>query len=180
MNKKLASQIFLVLLAAVPLLLPSCAAPAAPSAMVPTDAAIHKTHSGTVAVAVSGGKQTNPLWTSQVSNEDFKQALEDSLLRYKVFSRVLKSNGADYRVEVALQELKQPFVGFSLTVKSKVHWRLINAKTGGVVWQKTIDGNYTAGVGDAFVAVRRLKLANEGAIRENIKTGIQEVGQLSF
>ena len=148
--------------------------------MIPKDAIVRKTHNGTVMVAVSGGKQTNPLWTSQVSNQDFKQALEDSLLRYKSFSRVIKADGADYRVEVVLQELKQPLVGFSLTVKSKVHWRLVDAKTSREIWQETIDRDFTAGVGDAFVAVRRLQLANEGAIRENIKAGLQEIGQLSL
>ena len=30
-------------------------------------------------VTVSGGQSTNPLWTSQVSNADFKTALEGSL-----------------------------------------------------------------------------------------------------
>jgi hypothetical protein len=147
--------------------------------MVPTDAIVRKTHDGTVAVGVTGGKNTNPLWLSQVSNEDFKQALENSLLRYKVFSRVIQSSGADYRLDVTLQELKQPMVGFALTVKGKVQWRLTNTKSGKVVWQQTIDRNFTAGVGDAFVAARRLGIANEGAIRENIKAGIQEIGQLN-
>jgi hypothetical protein len=112
--------------------------------------------------------------------EAIKQALETSLLRYGVFSRVIQNNGADYQLEVALKELKQPFAGFNLTVKSQVHWRLVSTKTGNVIWQQTIDRNFTAGVGDAFVAVHRLELANEGAIRENIKAGLQEMGQLTF
>jgi len=175
MIKELASKIiFLTLMAAFPLFLQSCA-PANPSAMVPLDATIYKTHSGTVAVAVGG------TWPPDVHSEDFKQALEDSLLRYRVFSRVITTgSGTDYRIEVTLLELKQPFVGFTFTIKSVAHWRLLNAKTGSVVWEQTIDRHFTAGVGDAFVAAHRAQLANEGAIRENIKAGIQEIGQLSL
>src|SRR5438552_4822524 len=113
MIKELASKIiFLTLMAAFPLFLQSCA-PANPSAMVPLDATIYKTHSGTVAVAVGG------TWPPDVHSEDFKQALEDSLLRYRVFSRVITTgSGTDYRIEVTLLELKQPFVGFTFTIKS--------------------------------------------------------------
>lgn len=146
--------------------------------MVPTDATVRNTHAGAVAVAVTGGRQTNPLWASQVSNEDFKHAVEDSLLRYRVFSRV-QTSGADYRIEVALKELKQPFVGFTFTVSAKVYWRLTNARSGKVVWQQTIDRHFTAGIGDIHDA-QMLELANEGAIRENIKAALQEIGQLTF
>ena len=33
-------------------------------------------HDNTQVIEVTGGKETNPMWTSQVSNPDFKQALE--------------------------------------------------------------------------------------------------------
>ena len=157
-----------------------CASPADPERMVPTDAVVRKTHSATVDVAVIGGTQTNPLWVSKVSNEDFRKAVETSLLRYGVFSRVIQNQGTDYRLDVELKQLKQPFAGFNMTVTSKVHWRLSNSKTGRIVWQQDIDRRFTAKLGDAFYGVHRLELANEGAIRENIKTAVQELGQLSF
>ena len=163
-----ASPTFLILL-----FLQGCATN--PSEMVPTDAVVIKTHPKTVAVGTVSGN-----WPPLVHGEDFKQALEDSLLRYRSFSRVIKANsGEDYRIEATLLEMKQPFVGFTFTIKSVAHWRLLNAKTGSVVWEQTIDRHFTAGVGDAFVAAHRAQLANEGAIRENIKAGIQEIGQLS-
>jgi hypothetical protein len=59
---------------------------------------------------------------------------------------VIKANsGTDYRIEVALQELKQPLVGFTFTVRSVARWRLTNAKTGSVVWEQTIARHFIAG-----------------------------------
>ncbi len=44
-----------------------CASPSDPSSMVPTNARITKTRPNTVNVAVSGGRETNPMWTSQAA-----------------------------------------------------------------------------------------------------------------
>jgi hypothetical protein len=97
--------------------------------MVPTDAVVIKTQPKTVAVGTVSGN-----WPPLVHSEDFKQALEDSLLRYRSFSRVTKANsGEDYRIEATLLEMKQPFAGFSFNIKSIIHWRLINVRTGQVV-----------------------------------------------
>jgi len=161
-----ASPIFLILL-----FLQGCATN--PSEMVPTDAVVIKTHPKTVAVGTVNGN-----WPPLVHSEDFKQALEDSLLRYRSFSRVVKANsGEDYRIEATLLEMKQPFAGFSFNIKSIIHWRLINARTGEVVWDQTISRHFS---GQAFVAARRAQLSNEGSIRENIKAALQEIGQLSL
>jgi hypothetical protein len=171
MNKKSASLVFLTLLSALSLLWQGCATN--PSEMVPTDAVVIKTQPKTVAVGTVSGN-----WPPLVHGEDFKQALEDSLLRYRSFSRVTKANsGEDYRIEATLLEMKQPFAGFSFNIKSIIHWRLINVRTGQVVWDQTISRHFS---GQAFLAAHREQLSNEGSIRENIKAALQEIGQLSL
>ena len=47
------------------------------------------------------------------------------------------------------------------------------------VWEETVSADYTATVGDAFLAVERLRLANEGSIRENLKALIERLYQFS-
>ena len=161
-------------------MLASCASPANPTSMVPSDASVRKKHNATVNVAVTGGHTTNPMWTSQVSNEDFKQALETSLTRYGAFSHVIQDSGANYRLDVSLVRLKQPMVGFDMTVTAEVSWKLTDTRSGRVLWQQTTTSPYTATLKDEFIAVRRLQLANEGAIRQSIKTGIEHISALSF
>jgi hypothetical protein len=147
--------------------------------MVPSNASVRRTFNRSVRVSVAGGRETNPMWTSQVSSEDFRRALETSLQRHRVFSRVIRNAGADYQLSVTLVRLKQPFAGFDMTVAAEVMWRL-TSNSGRVVWQQTTNQSYKATVGDALVGVNRLRLANEGTIRENIKLGIERISELSL
>ncbi|MBL4871517.1 MAG: hypothetical protein JKX72_11250 [Robiginitomaculum sp.] len=118
---------------------------------------------------VDGGKKTNPLWSSQVSSEDFSEALRQSLSAHAMLS----GGDGDYRLDATLQNLKQPFIGISMTVTSTVQYKLTNLKTGAVVFEEIIETPYTAKMGDAFVGVKRLQLANEGSIKSNISSVIK-------
>ena len=51
---------------------------------------------------------------------------------------------------------------------------------GKLVWEDQTNRPFTATVGDAFAGTVRLKLANEGAIRENIKAGLERIATLTL
>lgn len=153
-----------------------CAQPARTSAMVaPVTAATILPDSSplkdSVAVAgVSGGEKTDPLWTSEVSNEDFKAALELSLKQHTMLSK----SASPLELEANLAKLAQPLMGFDLTVTGTVHYVVTHAENG-VVFDETITRPYTADFSSAFLGVERLRLANEGAIRENIEAFIDSL-----
>jgi len=113
--------------------------------------------------AITGGETTNPLWISKVSNDNFKTALEDSL----TLSVLKGDSGAPYVLNAKLVSLHQPFAGFDMTVTSTVEYSLLAA--GKPVMQETVVTPYTANFSDNFLGMERLRLANEGSIRENIK-----------
>ncbi len=149
----------------------ACATSAKPGAMavavsetsiISNTSAIYKS---TATPTVKGGKETSPLWKSNVSNADFAEALRQSLLA----NTILTTDKARFNLSAELVELKQPIVGFSMTVTSRVKYVLTNVDTSAVVWEKEIVTPYTAKMSDAFVGVKRLQLANEGAIRSNIQ-----------
>jgi hypothetical protein len=148
-----------------------CASAAVPGAMVPPvarDTIIAETSRlrGAVAVgAVEGGRDTNPLWTSQVSNQDFAQALRQSLATHAL----LASGGGAYRLDAALLELRQPIGGFDLEVKATVKYRLFRRADGALVWETVIANAHNAPFRAALFANERLRLANEGAVRANIR-----------
>ena len=137
-------------------------APVAPDQIVADNSPIKNA----IAVgAVTGGEETNPLWASQVSNGNFKAALEDSLTL-----SVLKGNAdAPYVLNAKLVSLHQPMAGFDMTVTSTVEYSLLATGKPAPVLSETVVAPYTAKFGEAFVGVERLRLANEGAMRENIK-----------
>jgi hypothetical protein len=126
-------------------------------------------------VKVYGGNKTNPLWISQVSGDAFETAL-----RYSLEDNGLSSqNNPEPRFEITanLSELEQPAFGIDITVKSKVGYEVVETKTGEAWFSKTILASYTATFSDAIIGAERLKLANEGSIRENIRKFIIELLQ---
>jgi hypothetical protein len=114
-------------------------------------------------VNVSGGKETNPLWTAQVSNVAFKTALEASLAA----AGYMGTEGRPLIVTASLIELKQPFAGLDLSVTSQVRYSVEGG--GRTLFDETVGATGTASMGDALIATERLKIANEKSIQENIK-----------
>ena len=113
---------------------------------------------------VSGGKKTNPAWTSEIDNEAFSGAVKESLK-----SQGLYSDNGKYRLVIKMLKVDQPLFGLNLKVTTHVQYILTNADNGTVIFNDTVIAPHTAGVGDAFVAVKRLRLANEGSAQKNIE-----------
>lgn len=120
---------------------------------------------------VGGGKGTNPLWTSEVGNEEFSEALRQSLAMHTMLAD--SEGDSKYVLKAELLKVKQPILGFNFTVKSDVHYVLSEREGGKVLFDQQIHAEYTTKIGDAFLGVKRLQLANEGSIQENISALIQ-------
>lgn len=122
---------------------------------------------------VSGGKDTNPLWMSQVGNSDFEQALEASLR-----DAGLLANGKQagkYTLTARMEKIDQPLMGASMTVTATVNYVLVDRATGKTVLERRIALPYTAAWNAAFVGSERLRLASEGAMKTNIAKIIEEL-----
>ena len=116
---------------------------------------------------VTGGKETNPMWVSNVSSADFERALEASLRDVGLLSA--NRQGSKYVLVAHLEKLDQPLFGASMTVTASVRYMLVERAGGKTLVEKVIAVPYTAAWNDAFLGAERLKLANEGAIRVNIQ-----------
>jgi len=178
MKKQARNGVVLALVAAAALTA-GCATPSKPDEMVATPATVVHRNSDSVSVAVSGGKETNPMWTSQISSDAFAEALRDSIQKSGLFGSVTDGGGS-YKLNAFLGKVDQPLFGLSMTVKMEVSYTLVDTRSGKTVWQKDIASQYTAHPSDAFVAVKRLRLANEGAARANIQQAIAEMSTLSL
>lgn len=163
-------------------LLAACAQPArvsqmvAPNVMAPVTASNPELLDSIAITDVKGGQTTNPMWTSQVDNPEFREALDRSL----AFNGLLASDAtkAKYGVTAELLELKQPLMGFDLTVTSRVKYTV--QERGGSsaeLFGEEITTPYTADFSSSLVAVERLRLANEGAIRESIRNFLVKLGE---
>jgi|tagenome__1003787_1003787.scaffolds.fasta_scaffold20863017_2 hypothetical protein len=160
-----------LMLLATALLLGACAAPAERSNMTvpfvtalaePIDTSLID---GIAVGSVDGGEATQPLGTSKVDNEDFQSALMDSLRNHHLLA---EGNAPRYILYAHLLDVHQPLMGLNMTVTAKVKYELVDAVNGQPNQERTIDTEFTSPFGDAFAADERTRLANEGAIRENI------------
>lgn len=168
------------LVAAALLLLGGCASGATGRSMTvtPTDLpgeAISAEFQRTIGLGtVTGGEDTNPLWTSEVGNEEFKQALRDSLQIRDLYA---DADGSRYLLDAHLLNVDQPLIGFDATVTSPVKYRVTERATKRPVLEELVVSAYTATMSDAWYGVERLRLANEGSIRDNIAEFIKRLSE---
>lgn len=124
---------------------------------------------------VSGGKKTNPAWTSEIDNEAFSGAVKESLK-----SQGLYSDTGKYRLEVEMLKVDQPLFGFNMKVTTHVRYILTNTNSQVVVFDDTIIAPHTTSAGEAFAGVKRLRLANEGSARKNIEGLLNRLTELQI
>lgn len=124
---------------------------------------------------VVGGKETNPAWTSEISSNAFKLALTQSLK-----AQGLYSNDGNYVLTADLMEVDQPLIGLDFTVTTYIKYKLTKKDTKDTVFEKVVIAPYTATVGDAFMGVERLRLANEGSGKANIKNLLSELDKIDI
>ena len=127
---------------------------------------------------VSGGQETNPMWKSNVGGGEFTLALEESLRNVGLLAA--NKQAGRFTLTAHLQSLDQPMFGLDMTVTASVNYVMVERATGKEIFQRTLTLPYTAKMGDAFIGVERLKLANEGAIRTNISQLIDELFRLKI
>ena len=71
-------------------------------------------------------------------------------------------------------------MGFNMTVSVTANWKLIDLSNNKVVFEELIPTPYKARMSESWIGVERLRMANEGAVRENIKAGIQKLNEFKL
>ncbi len=161
-----------VLIAFLGLALGACAAPAAPENMTVEKTAVVAGADPWLLGAVyldevRGGEPTNPLWISEVGNEEFRDALARSLRN----AGYLNEDAADSALilKAHLLGLSQPIYGFEMEVTAHVNYEVVVKESDSPYLLETVTTAYAADMGDAILGPKRLQVANEGAIRQNIR-----------
>jgi hypothetical protein len=152
-------------------LLVSCAGSMDTAALVPANVtASHHTGRSVNAVVSGGGARSKVL--ANISDEDFKQALESSLVKSGMFTSM---GSGGYQIEAFITSVQQPLMGVSMRVNMEVSYAM--RRNGAVIWRKSIKSTYSAPMGEAFVGAVRVRKATEGAARENIATLIHSLDE---
>ncbi len=160
------------------LLLAGCATPTRIEQMAAAPRAVTQSADPTLRNAISvtevtGGRETNPMWTSQVSSDSFHRALEMSLQSAGLHERLAARSR--FRLIADISRVDQPMFGIDMTVSSTVRYSLIDTSSKKEVYGRVITVAYTAKISDAFLGAERLKLANEGSMRANIEKLVEDL-----
>lgn len=172
--------IWVLFLSATVMLLAGCATTATHEGMTPQSFADGTRHQKTVSVNVEGGRELDALGRPGISDLELKKALHAAITKAQTFSQVIEGKSSDYLLTVAVFSTEQPVFGLSFTVKLEAGWTLKQVASGETVWQEAIKSEHTATTGDAFAGATRLRLAVEGAARNNISLGLAKIAKLSL
>jgi hypothetical protein len=176
MFKRRASTIAFV---AAATLLAGCATPAHKENMSAAPSTVVRKLPYSVAVETKGGSETGVMDSSNVSNADLKVALENSITKSSLFKSVLQGrNGADYELTVTVSQLKKPMFGGAFTVTLETGWSLVKVSDKSIALRKAVTTSHTAELSDSLIGVTRLRLALEGAVRNNIAEGLKAISEL--
>ena len=150
----------------------ACATPASYTSMVPELASADlgpgpaPSYRGAITVASVGiGTDTSTPWTSQIGSTEF----QDALVRTLTLANLASPQGGRFRLDATLLGLSRPFAGFAMTVTASVAYRLTDTASGAVVYQDTRTSLGTASLNDAIMNANRLRIADERALRANIR-----------
>lgn len=171
---------FVLLIAAVAMA--GCASTPKVARMVPQqdDVRIESTGATLVVGEVRGGEESTAWKGSKINASNFRQALLQTLRQSILFTTVVSDGEADYELSSTLLAQEQPSMGMSMTVNMVVRYRLTDRATGESVLDQRIASTYKAGFGEALVGTARLRKANEGAVRENLKLLLERMDELSL
>ena len=167
------------ILVALPVLgLAACAAPPTPAAMVPDlppGLAPAPAFRNAIAVGtMTVGRDTATPWASAVSPDQVHAATVQTLAAAGLGA----ATGGRYRLDGTLMQLERPYAGFAMTVTATIAWRLVDAASGAVVYDRTLKSLGSASLDDAADNAPRLRIADQRAVRANLQQLVQDLSAL--
>jgi hypothetical protein len=90
-------------------------------------------------------------------------------------ARLGSAQNGRFRLDAVLLTLQRPYAGFAMTVTATIAYRLTETATGTVVYTSTLTTPGTATLDDAVMNEVRLRIADERAVRANLRRLVEEL-----
>lgn len=159
--------------------LAGCALPASPGRMTVTALPAANfpppLHASMCVEQVAGGEATYLMGMSEVGNAQFQQALSQSLAANGLLA---SGHGCRFPVTADIVELNQPLIGIDMKVSARLAYTLRQDGLEKPLMHREISSYYIASFGSSLLAVERLRIANEGAVRANITKFLRKLETL--
>ncbi len=153
-----------------------CVSPPQVTSMQPApDLRAAATLPGRVAVSATGGRENAGLDGGNLTDADFKAAIEASLLSARAFEGLADAAGARYLLKASVISVVRPAFGATFPTDIEVGWSLSDTTNGDVLVRKSIASHGSTGAFSAFAGATRVRYALEAAVRANIEKFIAEL-----
>ena len=163
---------------------------------VPGERAVADDRPGPLGIAVSGS-------AAGVSSDYFQQAVTEAVEASDIFSaiadseaaninvRILRVEGsypdieaarrAPYFLHVRIIKVETPSFSVRMTVDIDVLWELYRTADKSELMRERIESSYTGGFLEGGLhGGNRVRVAMEGAMRENVRTGVEKLATVDF
>jgi hypothetical protein len=121
---------------------------------------------------VSGGKDVIILQGPYVNNAELASALRATLSA----ARLAATGNARYRLDATMTHLDSPFIAGDMRISAVIAYKLTDAATGAVVYERTISGVGEAGLFSSYgSAYYRLQHAQQLAVRASMSLLAQDL-----
>ncbi len=166
------------------LFLASCAGPATVEGMTLRRSNLEQVPGGAGALAalpglkvrsVRGGSSTSPWGSPQIANEDFESALSASL---QAAGALAVQDDTSLYLDAELLSIEHPKGALDMPAHVTVRYRLLDPGREAPLYDHSLRSGYVVPARAAFTGVKRVRLAIEGAIRDNIAIMIRGLTEL--
>lgn len=168
------------LLVILTLLVTGCTFSAKPDGMIVSLSGPTHQSTSSVAIVVSEATSMTALKAVKIFDEDFSEALRQSVEKTGLFVKAVAGSQASYALNVFFVQVYEQIFGLDMTASVDVTYTLAGTAPKKVLWEKTIHTEHTATFSDAVISINRLQIAVEGAARRNIEQAIQEISKLAL
>ena len=115
-----------------------------------------------------------------IDTEYFERAATDAIAASGLLSNT-GNNGAQYVLEIRIIKVIAPSFSTKMKVSMNAVWELQSTAGNTVLLHKNIHSTYTGGAFEGgLIGANRVRAATEGAARENIRIGLEELASLNL
>ncbi|MEE2940513.1 MAG: hypothetical protein VX460_09030 [Planctomycetota bacterium] len=146
------------------------------SALVPEALAFERAVGGSVTIRASGSPKRGYVVRPLVSSEAIRDALTTAVLESELFDEIVPA-GADRSLLVTVERIEEPEIGLDQTCTVTVHWQLTTGDGARTLWEKRITTTRTIDFLDEIDSEARGQVAIEGALRSNLREGLEQLSR---
>lgn len=147
--------------------------------LVPQALAVEGDIGGSVSITAAGSAKRAYIMRPLVPAEAIEEALTAAVQAAGLFDEVVPAGG-DRQLKVTIERLDEPEIGIDQTCTVTLAWRLSTGDRARTLWEQRITTTRTVNSLDELDSEARGQLAIEGAIRRNLRQGIERLSRESY